>query len=86
MTIEFDKGKSEKTRKECGFGFEIAERFEAVSIIEDERKDYGEPRFRAWGFIDGEAYALVFTPRNGKMRIISLRRMHKKEMKENDLK
>ncbi|MGX7743802.1 BrnT family toxin [Rhodopseudomonas parapalustris] len=38
-----------------------------------ERFDYGEDRFRAYGDIDGLAYCLVFTFRDG-LRPISLRR------------
>jgi uncharacterized DUF497 family protein len=39
-----------------------------------------EPRFRAWGFIDGKAYCLAYTHRNNRLRGISLRRARKKEM------
>jgi uncharacterized protein len=47
----------------------------------DDRYDYGEIRYRAYGFIDGLAYCLTFTDRNGRVRPISLRRAHHKEMK-----
>jgi uncharacterized DUF497 family protein len=47
----------------------------------DDRFDYGETRYRAWGHIDGIAYYLAFTFRDGEMRPISLRRAHAKEMK-----
>ncbi len=47
----------------------------------DDRYDYGEIRYRAYGFIDGVAYCLVFTGRNGQVRPISLRRAHAKEMR-----
>jgi uncharacterized DUF497 family protein len=47
----------------------------------DDRHDYGEIRYRAYGFIDGVAYCLIFTDRNEKVRPISLRRAHAKEMK-----
>jgi uncharacterized DUF497 family protein len=47
----------------------------------DDRYDYGEIRYRAYGFIDGAAYCLVFTDRNGQVRPISLRRSHAKEMR-----
>jgi uncharacterized protein len=43
--------------------------------------DYGEPRYRAYGLIDGVAYFLVFTTRNDRYRPISLRRAHTKEMR-----
>jgi uncharacterized protein len=47
----------------------------------DDRYDYGEVRYRAYGFVDGVAYCLTFTNRNGRVRPISLRRAHTKEMK-----
>jgi uncharacterized DUF497 family protein len=47
----------------------------------DDRYDYGEVRYRAYGFIDGVAYCLAFTNRNGQVRPISLRRAHAKEMR-----
>lgn len=50
------------------------------SIIRDGRFDYGEYRFRAYGYIDGLAYCLVFTYRD-RLRPISLRRAHDKEMR-----
>jgi uncharacterized DUF497 family protein len=43
--------------------------------------DYGETRYRAYGYIDGVAHSLVFTLRGSDVRVISLRRAHKKEMK-----
>ena len=45
------------------------------------RFDYGDPRYRAYGSIDGVAYCLVFTIRNERYRPISLRRAHSKEMR-----
>ena len=51
------------------------------AIVRDDRFDYGEPRLRAYGFIDGMAHCLVFTIRNGQYRPISLRRAHAKEMR-----
>jgi uncharacterized DUF497 family protein len=47
----------------------------------DSRRDYGEIRYRGYGYIDGLAYYLVFTDRNGQVRPISLRRAHNKEMR-----
>ena len=65
MSISFDPAKSEWNAALRGLSFEIAEEFEWSSalIVEDLRKDYGEPRFQALGFIDHRLYALVFTPR-----------------------
>jgi uncharacterized DUF497 family protein len=47
----------------------------------DDRRDYGEVRYLAYGYIDGVAYCLAFTGRNGQVRPISLRRAHRKEMR-----
>ena len=47
----------------------------------DDRFDYGEPRYRAYGLLDRQPYCLVFTIRDGAYRPISLRRAHAKELK-----
>ena len=49
--------------------------------IVDDRGDYGEVRYRAFGYMDGVAYCLAFTSRDGRVRPISLRRAHTKEMR-----
>jgi uncharacterized DUF497 family protein len=59
-----------------------AEDFEAHAIVRDTRRDYGEPRYRAWGLIDGAPWCLAFTLRSGRVRVISLRRAGAKEWKE----
>jgi uncharacterized protein len=42
-----------------------------VVEVEDQRADYGERRFRALGFCDGEYLVVVYTWRGEKRRIIS---------------
>jgi uncharacterized DUF497 family protein len=81
--FEWDDKKSQQCLSERGFDFSIVHDFDFHSAvtIPDDRKDYGEPRYRAFGFVNGEAFSVVFTPRNRKLRIISVRRAHKKEMK-----
>ena len=54
---------------------------EVFAIVRDDRFDYGEPRYRAYGVIDGVSYCLVFTVRNERYRPISLRHAHGKEMR-----
>jgi uncharacterized DUF497 family protein len=62
-------------------GFELAYQFDwSVAVVEqDERFDYGEPRYRAFGRIEGKGYCLAFTFRDGNIRVISIRPMHEKE-------
>jgi uncharacterized DUF497 family protein len=56
---------------------------DVLAIVSDDRFEYGEARYRAYGKIDGLSYCLVFTIRDGQYRPISLRRAHAKEMKRN---
>jgi uncharacterized DUF497 family protein len=54
---------------------------EIFAIARDDRFDYGEVRYRAYGLIDGAAHCLVFTVRDRRYRPISLRRAHAKELR-----
>jgi uncharacterized DUF497 family protein len=54
--------------------------FETAIVLRDQRRDYGEKRFRAYGTIKGRFHALVFTRREGKIRIISLRKSNVREI------
>jgi uncharacterized DUF497 family protein len=45
----------------------------------DDRKDYGEERFIALGTYDGEVLCVVFTERDGDIRLISARKASKHE-------
>ena len=47
--------------------------------LEDDRKDYGEPRFISIGYLDGRMVVLVWTPRNTDFRIISMRKANDRE-------
>ena len=78
---EWDEGKNAANRAKHGVGFELVLAFDwAAAVIQlDERYDYGELRYRAFGRIGGDAHCIAFTPRNSRLRIISLRPMHEKE-------
>ena len=47
--------------------------------VEDDRRDYGEDRFITIGFLDGAMVVLVWTPRGGADRIISMRKANERE-------
>ena len=70
-TFTFDPRKNERNLRERGLSFEMVEEFDFGSAIYsiDTRKDYGEVRTRALGFIGDSLYALVFTKRNGALRV-----------------
>lgn len=81
MQIEFDPDKDAINIAKHGVSLARAIDLEIIAAKQDERFDYGEMRFRAWGLIDDEAYCLAFTTRDNRVRAISLRRAHEKEMK-----
>jgi uncharacterized DUF497 family protein len=80
MQIEFDPAKDAINIAKHGISLASAVDLDILAFIEDDRTDYGEVRYRAWGLIDGKAYCLAFTDRTDSLRAISLRRAHKKEM------
>ena len=79
--IEYDEGKRLKILAERGL--DLAEAFLVFSgeymQLEDDRQDYGEPRFRVWGYLRDIRVSLVWTPRDGHRRIITMRRAHEPE-------
>ena len=81
MGKPFDEAKEASNFAKHGISLARVSDFVEVAVLVDDRFDYGETRYRAWGHIDGIAYYLAFTFRDGEMRPISLRRAHAKEMK-----
>lgn len=81
MEFEWDEAKHAKNLRERGIGFDDGARiFDGpVLIWEDERRGYGEDRFRAIGESAGDALHVAFTWRGETMRIISVRRANRKE-------
>lgn len=83
MEISFDPDKRDKVLRERGLDFaDAGTLFEGRSkTVEDDRFDYGEVRYVTFGWMDAEAVAVVWTERDGGMRVISMRRMHRWEIK-----
>ena len=81
VPISFDTRKSERNIAERGLSFQLVEEFEWDSTLvgEDVRRDYGERRFQALGMITGRLHALAFTPRAGRVHVISLRKANRRE-------
>lgn len=88
MAITYDPGKNETNIRERGISFTRAADFEWSSalVVEDTRKDYGEPRFQALGFIEERLHMLVFTPRDPDTHVISLRKANKREVNRYETK
>lgn len=82
--VVFDPDKDAANIVKHGVSLSLAETMDigAAFIRRDDRKDYGETRFNAYGHIDGRLYALTFTVRGGDVRAISLRRARPKELRQ----
>ena len=78
MPVTCDPSKSERNEAERGLAFSLAEEFDwgTALIVEDTRKDYDERRYQALGMIGEYLHMLVFTPRDGAVHVISLRRVN----------
>lgn len=83
MRIAFDPGKDTSNRDKHRLSLARASEIDlrTAFVLADERQDYGEPRWRAYGMLDGRLHMLVFTFRDGTLRAISLRRANVKESK-----
>jgi uncharacterized DUF497 family protein len=81
--VSFDPAKNERNISSRGISFESAEQFEwdTALVAEDLRKEYGERRFLALGLIEGRLHAMVYTPRAGKVHVISLRKANRREVR-----
>lgn len=79
MEIEFDPAKNRLNLAKHGVDLGCAGELDIRGVFADDRQDYGEPRFLAFGLISGVPHCLVFTVRGDKVRAISLRRAHRKE-------
>lgn len=79
--MEFDPAKDAINLAKHGISLARTVDLDIKVTFIDSRFDYGEIRYRAYGYIDGSAHCLTFTSRNGQVRPISLRRAHKKEMR-----
>jgi uncharacterized DUF497 family protein len=78
---DFDPAKDAKNVAKHGISLARWVDIDIRAIVAVEPVDHGDPRYRAYGTIDGVAYCLVFTVRDERYRPISLRRAHRKEVK-----
>ncbi len=75
MDVTYDEPKRLWTLEHRGLDFRDAGAvFEGDHFtIEDDRKDYGEQRFQTIGVLHSAVVMVVWTPRSGSRRIISMR-------------
>ena len=81
MPIEFDTAKRTATLEARGLDMARADEVLAgpTLTVEDDRQDYGEDRFITIGFLEATMVVLVWTPRDGAHRVISMRKANERE-------
>ncbi|MDD5284482.1 MAG: BrnT family toxin [Desulfuromonadaceae bacterium] len=84
MKITYNEVKNSRNIEERGLSFELFASIDWDNSVvrEDTRKDYGERRFRVFGYIGERLHVAVITPRNGGIHVISLRKANNREVKE----
>jgi len=55
--------------------------FQTATVKVDDRKDYGETRYVAYGLVGARLHALVFTPRGDALHVISFRKANQREVR-----
>ncbi len=83
MRIDFDENKSRRNARERRLPFSMAADFDfsTVRVVEDQRNDYSERRFVALGYLGSRVHVLGFTPIVDGIRVISLRKANRREVK-----
>ncbi len=83
MIYEWDENKNAGNYLKHSIVFEEAERFEwdTAVVKSDDRKNYGEKRQVAIGYIGLRLYVMVFVLRGENIRVISLRKANRREVK-----
>ena len=83
MRIEFDPAKDASNREKHGLSLQLAAEldWEAALVWIDERQDYGEMRMIALAPRAAILYCVAFVDRGQVLRIISLRRANRREVK-----
>ncbi len=81
MEFEFDPVKSASNLKKHGIDFVRAqELWEDVDLMVIPTRTTDEVRFLAIGIIESRHWSAIFTVRNGRIRLISVRRSRREEI------
>ncbi|AQH01333.1 hypothetical protein A9R05_21080 [Burkholderia sp. KK1] len=82
--ITFDPLKDAINRLQHGVSLDLAKEivWKGAALEVDDRRDYGEVREVGYLPIRGRTFCVVLTRRNNALRIISLRRANKREIRK----
>jgi uncharacterized DUF497 family protein len=83
LKISYDPAKHDRNIRERGLSFErVADfDFEAAVIDVDRRRDYGETRVLALGYLDARLHMLCYVESGPNIRVISFRKANPREIK-----
>ena len=83
MKFEWDSAKAKTNAEKHGVEFEAVSDFDfdTAVVVLDDRFSYRETRFVALGLIGPRVHQLAFTMRGNVIRVISLRKANKREIK-----
>jgi hypothetical protein len=83
MEISYDRAKNARNIAERGLSFDRAADFdfETASYVIDHRRDYGERRIIAVGYLDRRLHVLCFVETAAGIRVISFRKANAREAK-----
>jgi uncharacterized protein len=84
VEITYDAAKNKENIATRGLSFDRAIDFDfnGAVYVPDHRRKYRELRIRAFGLLDGRLHVLVFTEIRQGIRVISLRRANKREVRD----
>ena len=82
MEITFDPNKNAKNILERGLSFERVREFDFETAIYriDNRRDYGETRIFALGYLCERLHVLVFVDTENGIRVVSFRKANDREV------
>jgi len=85
MKITFDPAKDEWTKQVRGLSLSLGETIIRNQVANrlDLRKDYGEDRIISYGYFGDRLHVCIYTLRDDELRIISVRKANKGEVKRN---
>lgn len=84
MVFDWDDAKRRQNIAKHGVDFAAIGDFDwSTAVIRpDRRRDYGEARLTATGMIGARLHVAIYNVRHGRLRIISLRKANKREVKD----
>lgn len=85
MNFEWDEAKSGVCFQSRGFDFAYALRafLDPDRLVhQDLRRSYGEDRYQLMGRIESRLFVVIYTTRQGAIRIVSARKANQREVKQ----